>query len=136
MIRSQRSSYATGSSPSTATLTTPASCGGERCATSSMRLAHEVTVKKSATPSKDKTAAIHLERLEAMAEEATVDAYNESEQICGWACTLEAHVALPFETIVLGDAVTVDAIEQRGATRIVAICKRGRSRQAIDILEL
>ena len=80
-------------------------------------------------------AALDVERLEAMAEEATVDAYNESEQICGWACTLETHVALPFETIVLGDAVTVDRIEQRGIC-VVAICKRGRSRQAIDILEL
>jgi hypothetical protein len=33
-------------------------------------------------------------------------------------------------------AVTVEAIEQRGDTRIVAICKCGRSRRAIDVLEL
>jgi len=71
-----------------------------------------------------------------MAEQATVDAYGESEQICGWACMFDEHIAIPFETIVLGDAVTVEAIEQRDDTRIVAICKRGRSRQAIDILEL
>jgi hypothetical protein len=49
---------------------------------------------------------------------------------------LDEHVAVPFETMVLGEAVTVESIEQRGDTRIVAICKRGRSRQAIDILEL
>lgn len=51
-------------------------------------------------------------------------------------CRFEDHVAVPFETTVLGEVVTVEAIEQRGDTRIVAICKRGRSRQAIDILEL
>jgi hypothetical protein len=37
--------------------------------------------------------------LEAMAEKATVDAYRESEQICGWACMFDDHVAVPFETI-------------------------------------
>jgi len=79
---------------------------------------------------------IDVARFEAMAEEATVDAYGESEQICGWACMFEDHVTVPFETTVLGEAVTVEAIEQRGDTRIVAICKRGRSRQAIDVLEL
>jgi hypothetical protein len=71
-----------------------------------------------------------------MAEEATVDAYGEAEQIGGWACMFADHVAIPFETTVLGEAVTVEEIEQRGDTRVVAICKRGRSRQAIDILEL
>lgn len=79
---------------------------------------------------------IDVQRLEAMAEEATVDAYNESEQICGWACTLENQVAVPFETLVLGAPVTVESIKQRGDTGVVAICRRGRARQAIDILEL
>jgi len=37
---------------------------------------------------------------------------------------------------VLGEPVTVGAIEQRGDTRIVAICKLGHSRQAIDIVDL
>jgi hypothetical protein len=93
-------------------------------------------VVKRATNKKRNTVLNDVARLEAMAEEATVDAYGESEQICGWACMFADHVAVPFETTVLGEAVTVEAIDQRGDTRIVAICKRGRLRQAIDILEL
>jgi len=96
----------------------------------------EIIVANRATNKKRNAVPNDLTRLEAMAEEATIDAYGESEQICGWACMFEDHVAVPFETTVLGEAVTVEAIEQRGDTRIVAICKRGRSRQAIDVLEL
>ena len=91
---------------------------------------------KRATSKKSNAVPNDVTRLEAIADEATVDAYGESEQICGWACMFEDHVTVPFETTVLGEAVTVEAIEQRGDTRIVAICKRGRSRQAIDILGL
>ena len=91
---------------------------------------------KRATSAKRNTPQLDLKRLEAMAEEATVDAYGESEKICGWACMFDNHVAVPFETSVLGVVVTVETIEQRGETRIVALCKRGGHRQAIDILEL
>jgi len=96
----------------------------------------EIIVAKRATNQKRNAVPNDDARLEAMAEEATVDAYGESEQISGWACMFEDHVAVPFETTVLGEAVTVEAIEQRGDGRIVAICKRGRSRQAIDLFEL
>jgi hypothetical protein len=84
----------------------------------------------------DKTKTIDVGRLKEMAEEATVDAYGESEQICGWSCMIDDNVVVPFNTTVLGATVTVEVIEQRGDTRIVAICKRGRARQVIDILEL
>ena len=94
------------------------------------------TVAKRATITKRNAASLDVKRLEAMAEVATVDAYGESEQICGWACMFDNRVAVPFETNVLGALVTVETIEQRGETRIVAICKRGRYRQAIDFLEL
>lgn len=93
------------------------------------------TVTKRA-PTKNRKTVSDAKRFAEMAEQATVDAYGESEQICGWACMLDEHVAVPFETVVLGAAVTVEAIEQRDDTRIVTICKRGRSRQAIDILDL
>ena len=46
------------------------------------------------------------ERLAAMIEEATVDAYDEEEQATGWFTMFEEHVELPFETKVLGEAVT------------------------------
>ena len=75
-------------------------------------------------------------RLEAMIEEATVDAYGESEQRAGFYTMMEDDLALPFETQVLGVEVTVERINFTSADEIVAICTRGRARQAIPILEL
>ena len=40
--------------------------------------------------------------LDAMIEEATVDAYNDEEQITGLFTMLEEHLALQFQTVVLG----------------------------------
>jgi hypothetical protein len=71
-----------------------------------------------------------------MIEEATVDAYGDSEQITGWYTMLEEHLALPFETTVLGVVVKVVALDLRGDHDIVAICKRGRERQSVPILDL
>lgn len=76
------------------------------------------------------------ERLAAMIEEATVDAYGEEEQATGWFTVLEEHVELPFETKVLGAAVTVTSIDPRDSGQIVAICTRGRDRQAISLGDL
>ena len=75
-------------------------------------------------------------RLAEMIEEATVDAYGESEQVTGWFTMLEQHLALPFETQVLGTAVTVTKIDLGNDDRISAICTRGRDRQAISIVDL
>ena len=69
-----------------------------------------------------------------MIEEATVDAYDESEQATGWFTMFEEHVELPFETKVLGAAVTVTSIDLRD--QIVAICTRGLNRQAISLVDL
>ncbi|MGH8656198.1 MAG: calcium-binding protein [Gammaproteobacteria bacterium] len=49
-------------------------------------------------------------RLEEMIEEATVDAYNESEQITGWFTMIGENLAVPFETTVLGVPVTVERV--------------------------
>ncbi len=75
-------------------------------------------------------------RLDAMIEEAIVDAYNEAEQAVGFHATIEQHLALPFETVVLGTIVTVRKIDVTASGNIVAVCYRGRERQAIPILEL
>jgi hypothetical protein len=68
--------------------------------------------------------------LDALVEEATVDCYNDDEQLTGLFTMMEDNLALPFATQVLG--VRVDL---RG-DRIVAICHRGRERQPIAILDL
>jgi hypothetical protein len=75
-------------------------------------------------------------RLDRLVEEATVDAYNDSEQRCGFFTILAERLALPFETEVLGARVTVERVELTEADEIVAICRRGRSRQTIAILDL
>jgi hypothetical protein len=75
----------------------------------------------------------HLDRL---IEEAVVDAYNESEQRSGIYAMLEEKLELPFKTEVLGVEVTVERIDLDDAEEIVAICVRGRTRQAIPILDL
>ena len=75
-------------------------------------------------------------RLAAMIEEATVDAYDESEQATGWFTMFEEHLDLPFETKVLGTAVTVASIDLRDGGQIVAICTCGRKRQAISLVDL
>ena len=75
-------------------------------------------------------------RLEEMIEQATVDAYNESEQITGWFTMIDENLAVPFETTVLGVPVTVERLDLNRSEQIVAICRRGRSRQSLPILDL
>jgi hypothetical protein len=74
--------------------------------------------------------------IKALIEEATVDAYGESEQCLGFYTMLDNDLALPFETVVLGAKVTVERVNLTDDERIVAVCRRGRSRQAISILDL
>jgi len=71
-----------------------------------------------------------------MIEEAIVDAYGESEQLVGLYTMIEDHLAVPFETTLLGRPVTVKAVDLTEREEIVAICRRGRLRQAIPILDL
>jgi hypothetical protein len=75
-------------------------------------------------------------RLDGLIEEATVDAYGESEQTVGFFTMLEEHLAVPFETVVLGMEVTVEKLHLTDDERIVAVCVRNRSRQRIPISDL
>lgn len=75
-------------------------------------------------------------RLDEMIEEATVDAYGESERATGWFTMFEERLKLPFETRVLGAIVTVIRIDLRGDDQINAVCARGRDRQAISLVDL
>jgi hypothetical protein len=74
--------------------------------------------------------------LDAMIEEATVDAYNDEEQITGLFTMLEEHLARPFQTTVLGVTATVTKIDLTAGNEIVAICRRDAHKQAIPILDL
>ncbi|MFE3491846.1 hypothetical protein [Streptomyces sp. NPDC059175] len=74
--------------------------------------------------------------IEAMIEEATVDAYGEDEQRTGLFTMLEERLGLPFVTVVLGVEVTVRGVALAPDGRVVALCSRGRVRQSIGILDL
>jgi uncharacterized protein (UPF0262 family) len=74
--------------------------------------------------------------LDALIEAATVDCYNEEEQITGLFTMIEEHLVLPFETSVLGMTVTVSSVDLTVSDQIVAICRRDGVKQAIPILDL
>jgi len=75
-------------------------------------------------------------KLDALIEEATVDAYDESEQATGFYTMFEEHLEMPFKTEVLGIEVTVEKLDLNDDNQIAVICTRGKSRQRIPILDL
>src|SRR5690348_12892184 len=75
-------------------------------------------------------------RLAALIEQATVDAYSESEQTTGFFTMIEENLALPFVTQVLGVSVTVAAVDLTEDERIMVICSRGEHRQQVPVLDL
>ena len=83
-----------------------------------------------------KTTKFTAKYLDKLIEEATPDAYSESEQGGGFFAMIEENLSLPFTTQVLGQAVTVDWVDITRHDQIVAICVHGKSSQAIPILDL
>ena len=75
-------------------------------------------------------------RLDNLIAEATVDCYNESEEITGIFTMMEENLAVPFRTTILGVEVTVERIDLNQAEEIVAVCRRGRNRQRVPLLDL
>jgi hypothetical protein len=76
------------------------------------------------------------EQLDAMVDEATVDCYNEDEQVTGLFTMLEDPLAMPFETLILGFCVTVESVDLTADGEIVAVCTRDGLPQSIPILDL
>jgi hypothetical protein len=74
--------------------------------------------------------------LDALIEEATIDANGVSEQRVGFYTMLDEHLAVPFDIALLGITVTVERIDMTDSERIVAVCRRGRFRQAISLDDL
>jgi hypothetical protein len=74
--------------------------------------------------------------LDALIAEATVDCYDEDEQVLGLYSVMVDELAVPFQTTVLGVAVTVEDLDLTGRGHIVARCSRGAIRQAILVLDL
>ena len=49
---------------------------------------------------------------------------------------IDIHLAVPFKTMVLGVAVTVERVDLNQREEIVAVCRRDRIRQTVPILDL
>lgn len=75
-------------------------------------------------------------KLRKLIEDATVDAYNDSEQRVGFLTMIQEHLQLPFKTNVLGIEVLVERVDMTASEQIVAVCRNGRTRQRIAILDL
>jgi hypothetical protein len=74
--------------------------------------------------------------LDELVAQATVDAYGDQEQLDSLHTMIAEHLAVPFQTLVLGVEVTVRKVDFIARSQIVAVCTRGRHRQAIGILDL
>ncbi len=76
-------------------------------------------------------------RLMQLIEEAVLDAYTEEDQAVGFLTMIEEHLALPFSVKILGvDADVEKVVDMTLDGQIVAICRRGKTRQKIPILDL
>lgn len=82
---------------------------------------------------KPEFAAAYLDQL---IEEATVDAYNESEQTVAFFTMIEEHLAFPFTTRVIGQEVTVAKVGITHRDQIVAVCSYRNVTEVIPLLEL
>jgi hypothetical protein len=75
-------------------------------------------------------------KLDTLIAEALVDAYGDSEQCTAFFTAMEDALALPFTTQILGMEVVVERLELMADEQIVAVCRHGRARQRIPILDL
>ena len=65
-----------------------------------------------------------------------MDACGEEEQAGGFFTMIEEHLALPFPVEIAGVDADVEKIDMTLDGQVVAICRRGKTRQRIPILDL
>ena len=73
--------------------------------------------------------------LEALIAEATVDAYNASEQEGGFHAMLEERMPTPFAARVIGRSVEVDGFDM-GDHGVIAVVRDGRGTHRVHVLDL
>ena len=81
-------------------------------------------------------ASLSKARLKELIEQAIVDAYGEEEQVGGFFTMIEEYLAVPFRVKILGVDAAVEKVDMTLDGQIVAICRRGKTRQKIPILDL
>jgi hypothetical protein len=75
-------------------------------------------------------------RLDELVEDALMGAYDESEQVTGFYTMMENDLRLPFETKILDMTVIVERIDITEDGQLVAVCRKGKSKQRISLSEL
>ena len=74
-------------------------------------------------------------KLEALIEEAVVDAYGDDEQKVGLLTITQEHLALPLSVSIFGVKAAVEKMDMTRDGRTVAVCQRNGIRQRIEILD-
>jgi hypothetical protein len=74
-------------------------------------------------------------QLDDLIEEATIDCYDEYEQLCGFAAILPDKITFPFKAKVVGEDVGVIDIDM-AENHIVVVCKRKNKKYTIDLLNV
>jgi hypothetical protein len=80
--------------------------------------------------------AADLVLLDALIDQAVVDAHDYEEQAMGFLGYLDEQVRVPFSTVVLGRTVMVTGFTDSADGSVVAVCKAGRATQHISLLNL
>jgi hypothetical protein len=93
-------------------------------------------IRKLKQESKSNQPSLSKAKLEALIEEAVVDAYGDEEQAGGFFTMIEEHLALPFSVSILGVEAVVEKVDMTRDGRIVAVCRHGGVKQRIEILDL
>jgi hypothetical protein len=93
-------------------------------------------VRKREQESKSNPPALSKAKLEALAEEAVVDAYGDEEQTVGFFTVIEEHLALPFSVSIMAVEAVAKKVDLTRDCQIVAVCKRGGVNQRVEILDL
>ena len=72
-----------------------------------------------------------------MAEEATVDCYNEYEQCSGWVCTLVEELPLPLKCLIFGEEATlVDVDADENGTAVLGVIAKNKKKIRIPIQDV
>lgn len=74
--------------------------------------------------------------LDELVEEATVDCYDESEQVSGFYTMIQDNLALPFETTLFGAKVAVERIDLTEGDEIVAFCRKGSELRKLRLIDV
>jgi hypothetical protein len=92
--------------------------------------------RKTAKMSKRSGIRLSQARFRELVEDATVDAWGESEEVVGWMTMIEENVGFPFQSELLGVDVTVVGVDVTDASELVAVCRKGKNRLKIPLADL